>query len=329
MQLGVTPWWGTVLVPVSYGGVVGDSSVRVWRPSWPCPVREVLVQQRRGAGDPTLREDGRALWRGTRTPEGAATLRVETHPSDGEVLLEAWGPGRHWVLDRAPALLGAEDDLSGFDPRTPLVAHAWRQQAHWRLGRSGLVLESLVPSVIEQKVTGQEAFAAFRRLVWHHGEPAPGPGRDLGLWLPPTPEEVSSVPSWEWLALGVDSLRSSTVVRAARVASSLQRVVERQPERLDVALTSIPGVGRWTSAEVRQRVLGDADAVAVGDYHLATQVGWALGYQRFTDADLEDYLEPWRPHRGRVAHLLREIGSARPRRGPRMAPRTHLPVRRR
>ena len=29
--------------------------VRVWRPSWPCPVGAILRQQRRGFGDPTYR----------------------------------------------------------------------------------------------------------------------------------------------------------------------------------------------------------------------------------------------------------------------------------
>lgn len=301
---------------------------RRWRPAWPCPVGVVVRQQRRGAGDPTLHVDGDLAWRASRTPDGPVTLLLETHARLGEVRASAWGPGRRWALDQLPALLGAADDVAGFDPRTPLVREAWRRHADWRLGRTGLVLESLVPSVLEQKVTGKEAFGAFRRLVRRHGEPAPGSGASHDLWVQPSAEEVVRIPSWEWLSLGVDEARSATVVRAAGVAPSLQRIADRQPERLDAALTSLSGVGRWTSAEVRQRVLGDADAVSYGDYHLATQVGWALGHHRFSDPELEAYLAPWRPHRGRVAHLLRTIGAARPRRGPRMASRTHLPVRR-
>lgn len=289
----------------------------------------VLRQQRRGVQDPTHLFLPDAVWRATRTPRGPATVRVEARRHDTGVHATAWGPGREWALERLPALLGADDDVTEFDPRTPLVRDAWRRHADWRLGRTGLVLESLVPSVLEQKVTGQEAFGAFRRLVLRHGEAAPGPGGELGLWVQPTADVIALLPSWEWLTLGVDQARSSTVVRVARVASSLQRIVDERPERLDAALTSIRGVGRWTSAEVRQRVVGDADAVSFGDYHLATQVGWALGHTRFSDDEMAAYLEPWRPHRGRVAHLLRGIGAARPRRGPRMAPRTHLPVRRR
>lgn len=308
--------------------VVDQGSERIWRPDWACPVAPILRQQRRGAGDPTQLVEGATTWRAARAPEGPVTLRVEALSAEGVVRAHAWGPGAEWALDQLPALLGADDDVTHFDPRTPLVEEAWRRSGNCRLGRTGLLHESLLPSILEQKVTGQEAFASFRRLVRRHGEPAPGPGAALGLHVQPSAEVVALIPSWEWLQLGVDPARSGTAVRGARLASSLQRIVESHPSRTDAALRSIPGIGVWTSAEVRMRVLGDADAVPYGDYHLATQVGWALGHTVFTDRDLADYLAPWEPQRGRVAHLLRGIGMSRPRRGPKLAPRTHLPVRR-
>lgn len=266
-------------------------------------------------------------WRAARTPLGPVTLGVEPLDGAGVVRARAWGPGAGWALEQLPALLGAEDDVSTFEPRTPLVTEAWRRAPHWRLGRTGLLQESLLPSILEQKVTGQEAFASFRRLVRRFGEPAPGPGATLGLYVQPSAERVARMASWEWLQLGVDGARSTAAVRCARVADSLQRIMDRDPGRTDTALRSVPGIGVWTSAEVRVRVLGDPDAVSYGDYHLATQVGWALGHTTFTDQQMADYLAPWEPHRGRAAHLLRDVGASRPRRGPRMAPRTHLPVR--
>ena len=53
--------------------------------------------------------------------------------------------------------------------------------------RSGRVLEALVPAVLEQKVTGREAWRAWRWLVRRYGEPAPGPAGLLpdGLRVPP------------------------------------------------------------------------------------------------------------------------------------------------
>jgi 3-methyladenine DNA glycosylase/8-oxoguanine DNA glycosylase len=114
----------------------------------------------------------------------------------------------------------------------------------------------------------------------------------------------------------------------SRVADSLERTTALSHEEADRRLRTIPGVGVWTSAEVRQRAHGDPDAVSFGDYHVAKDVGWALTGTPFDDDELEEFLEPWRPQRGRVPALLGLAGLRRPRHGPRMAPRTHLPVQR-
>ena len=308
---------------------MADGQVRVWRPDWPCPVVGVLHQQRHGGGDPTFRIDGHGrVWRGIRTPDGPATLAVHPLSALGEVHAEAWGPGAGWALESVPALLGGDDSWAGFEPRHPVLEESWRRHRHARLGRSGLVLESLVPAIIEQKVTGQEAFAGFRRLVHRYGERAPGPGVELELWLQPSPETLRTIASWEWLRMHIDPARSRAVVTVARVADSLERTVTLGHEEADRRLRSIPGIGVWTSAEVRQRAHGDPDAVSFGDYHVAKDVGWALTGTPFDDAELEEFLEPWRPQRGRVPALLAMAGLRRPRHGPRMAPRTHLPVQR-
>ena len=297
---------------------------RVWRPGWPCPVGSVLGVHRRGAGDPTYRvlADGSHA-RAIRTPEGVATLVVAADSAAGEVRGQAWGPGAGWALDRLPRMLGADDDPTGFEPPAPLAA-AWRRHRHWRLGATGLVMESLVPTIIEQKVTGQEAFAAFRRLVRRYGEPGPGP---LDVWVQPDPETLRRVPSWEWLRLPVDGGRSRPLLAAARVADSLERAGATSYAEFDHRLRSLPGIGVWSSAEVRATALGDADAVSFGDYHVAKDVGWALVGEAVDDDALAELLEPYRPHRHRVQRLVAAAGLGRPRRGPRMAPRTHLPGR--
>ena len=74
----------------------------------------------------------------------------------------------------------------------------------------------------------------------------------------------------------VDPARSRTVVTAARVAESLERTVGLPGDEVDRRLRSLPGIGVWTSAEVRQRAHGDPDAVSFGDYHVAKDVGWAV-----------------------------------------------------
>ena len=300
---------------------------RVWRPGWPCSVGRMLLHRRRGAGDPTYRlDEADRHWRGIRTPQGPATLVVEARLRDGEVHAEAWGPGAEWALESVPGLLGADDDPSGFEPRHPVLVEAWRRHGDVRIGRSGLVMESLVPAILEQKVTGQEAFAGFRMLVHRYGERAPGPGRELRLWVQPTPERLRTIPSWEWLRMHVDPARSRALVGAARVADALERTAGLPHDEADRRMRSLPGIGVWTSAEVRQRAHGDPDAVSFGDYHVAKDIGWALTGTPFDDDELAEFLEPWRPHRGRVQALVGLAGLHRPRRGARMAPRTHLPA---
>jgi 3-methyladenine DNA glycosylase/8-oxoguanine DNA glycosylase len=297
----------------------------VWRPDWPVSVMGALFSLRRGAGDPTFRVIGGDVWRGVRAPSGPATLRLATHARDGEVVAESWGAGAEWVLDHVPAMLGADDDASGFRADLhPLVAQAHRRRPHVRFGATHRLWEALVPAIIEQKVTGQEAFAGFRRLVHRYGERAPGAGAELKVWVQPAHETVRRIPSWEWLRMEIDPARSRALARAASVGDTLERLT---PGEADAKLRTLPGIGEWTSAEARSRAFGDPDAVSFGDYHIAKDIGWAVTGSPYDDDQLREFLEPWRPQRNRVVALIHGFAGGRPRRGPRMAPRTHLPVR--
>jgi 3-methyladenine DNA glycosylase/8-oxoguanine DNA glycosylase len=306
--------------------VTEASLTRSWRLAHPVVLGRMLIGRRRGAGDPTYRVEGTGArarhWRGIRTPDGPAALVLQ-QDADGDVHGEAWGPGASWALDSVPGLLGQLDDPSGFAPDHDLVARAVELAGEVRFGASGLVMESLVPAIIEQKVTGQEAFAGFRRLVQRYGEPAPGPHERL--FVQPDAARVATIPSWEWLRMSVDPARSRAVVTAARVAASLERTVGLPGDEVERRLTSLPGIGVWTAAEVRQRAHGDPDAVSFGDYHVSKDMGWVVEGRPWDDDELAVFLEPFRPHRNRVVTTLYLAGGRRPRHGARMAPRTHLP----
>jgi 3-methyladenine DNA glycosylase/8-oxoguanine DNA glycosylase len=254
-------------------------------------------------------------------------LRLHQEGADGPVEASAWGPGADWFLAQVPDLLGEADDATGFVAHHPLVAEAARRFPGWRVPRSGLVVQMLVPTIIEQKVTGQEAFAGYRTLVRRFGTPAPGPGAEHGLVVPPEAARWATIPSWEWLRAGVDGGRSGTVVRAALRAGRIEQCATMPAAEARRRLESVPGIGGWTSAEVAQRALGDPDAVSFGDYHVARNIGWALVGEELDDAQLAELLAPYSGHRFRVQRLLELAGHTRPRRGPRMAPRTHLPTR--
>ncbi len=311
------------------GRVTAEPTVELTR-RWHTPrfvaLGSILASFRRGAGDPTFRRsaDGSVV-RAVHTPQGPVALELRARPAEAAVDATAWGPGAQWMLEYVPHLLGDADDQQGFVAHHGVVAQAARRFPSWRVPRSGLVLDSLVPAIIEQKVTGQEAFGSYRRLVWRFGEPAPGPFAAAGLRLPPTAAQWVAIPSWEYLRASVDSARSRAIVLAARAAGRLEQAVDLSPVQARERLRAVPGVGVWTAAEVAQRALGDADAVSFGDYHVAKDIGWALLGEPVDDAGLAELLEPYAGHRYRVQRLLELAGASRPRRGPRMAPRTHLP----
>jgi 3-methyladenine DNA glycosylase/8-oxoguanine DNA glycosylase len=289
-----------------------------------------LSLHRRGPGDPTHRKLGAVWFRATRTPAGPALVQLV--PAGEVVTARAWGDGADWALDQLPRLAGEEDDVGGFVPlprHGPLI-EAVRRRPGYRVGASDAVFEALAPACIEQVVTGKEAYRAWRLLVGQYGEPAPGPAQDpdsaaYGMRLPPTPEVWARVPSWTFLAAGVEERRSRTLVRSAARAAAVERTLGWGSVEADRGLRSLPGVGVWTSAEVRQRAHGDADAWSLGDFHIGKHITYALVGEALDDDACLEILEPYRGHRFRVQMLLVGTAPAPPRRGPRMSLPTHTP----
>jgi 3-methyladenine DNA glycosylase/8-oxoguanine DNA glycosylase len=221
------------------------------------------------------------------------------------------------LLDRAAGLRGELDDVAAFDPSLhPVVARLAHQFPRLRLPRTDSVLDALVPAVLEQKVPGAEARRAWRGLARRLGEPAPGPAPVV---LPPSPVRLLETPCYVFHRLGVERRRAETIHRCAAVAHRLEGAVALGSDELDRRLRSIPGVGPWTSAEVRRIALGDPDAVSVGDYHLPHVVAWVLaGEPRADDERMLELLAPFAGHRARVVRLIEVAGMGAPRRGPRM-----------
>lgn len=311
----------------------GTGLVRIFRPGRVVPVGAILSSLQHGPGDPCLRrqQDG-VHWRATRTPDGPALVRIEARPADGEVRVHSWGPGAEWALDGVPELLGDADDPSGFAPSVehPVLRSAQRARPGFRVTRTRAVFEALAAAALEQRVTGAEAHESWRRLVLRFGDRAPGPAGDpdgpaAGMRVPPAPRDWAAIPSWEWLQAGVEEARSRVVVSAAAVAGRLEATVDLTGEEAARLLRTVPGVGVWTAAEIRQRAHGDADAFSWSDYHVAKNVSWALCGQVLDDTGCAEIVERYRGHRYRVQRLLELAGIARPRRGPRSALPTHLP----
>ena len=220
-----------------------------------------------GPGDGTI-------WRTSLPPTGSVTARIRRAAADA-VHCEAWGGGAEEFLEMLPALLGSEDDASDFVPPHPTVADAHRQVPHLRLGHTGLVLEALIPAIIEQRVPGADAFRSWRVLVSNYGTPAPGPA-PARMRVPPSAEVWRNIPSWEFHLANVDPRTSADGGRLCAPGRIAGKAVSRPAAEAREALTSFREWGRWTAAETMQRALGDADAVSVGDYHFPKMIGWTL-----------------------------------------------------
>ncbi len=183
-----------------------------------------LAPLRRGLGDPCFLAPGDgSIWRTSLLPSGPVTARI-SRAGTNAVQCVAWGAGAAQFVDMLPAMLGSEDDASDFVPRHPTVAAAQRRVPHLRLGRTGLVLEALIPAIIEQRVPGADAFRSWRVLVSKYGTPAPGPAPER-MRVPPSAQAWRSIPSWEFHRANVDPRRAQTVVTCARRAASLERLV--------------------------------------------------------------------------------------------------------
>lgn len=228
----------------------------------------------------------------------------------------AWGAGARWALGQLPALLGAGDAPAALRPAHPVVRSLVSRFPGFRIGRTGRLMEALIPAVLEQKVVGLEAFRSWRLLLRWHGLPAPGPA-PAGMRVCPPPQTWWSIPSWDWHRAGVEAVRARTIANAAHVAARLEAAAALPAAGLDQMLQSLPGIGPWTSAEARQRACGDPDAVSVGDYNLPAAVGWTLAGEVADDARMLELLAPFAGQRYRVTRLIELGGSAPPRRGPR------------
>jgi 3-methyladenine DNA glycosylase/8-oxoguanine DNA glycosylase len=282
--------------------------------SFPLDLGLTLAPLRHGPSDPTIRLERDSVWRAARTPRGPVTLRLEQR--GGELVANAWGTGAEWTVAQVPALVGFDDQPESFNPSSRLLWDLHRHHIGLRLGRTGLVFEAMLPTILEQKVPGVEAYASYARLVRALGEPAPGAA---GLMLQPSPRRLAATPYWAVHRLGIERRRFAVIQHAATRVARLESTAALEPEEARRRLMTLPGIGPWSAAEVSAVAHGDRDVVSLGDYHLPHQVAFALaGEVRGTEARMLKLLEPYRGHRARVIRLLTLGGIQAPRFGPRM-----------
>lgn len=259
------------------------------------------------------------VWRASRSPAGPCTIRLELKGRHLEAT--GWGEGAEAALDALPNLVGAHDDDSSFVAHHEIVERMWRSHRGVRVPRSGAVAETLISSVLEQRVTAFEAQRAQVQIVERYSERAPGPA---DLWLPPDPERLAGAAPYDLHLVGVEQDRADIVRRVAANARRLDALALLPPAEAHQRLNEVTGVGPWSAARVALVALGDADAVPLGDPTLPATVTHAFtGRAVDDDVAMLDVLRPYHGHRGRVIRLLAAAGVRSPERTHRYAPDGH------
>lgn len=235
------------------------------------------------------------------------------------------------AIEVARAMSAVDDDPTEFLAmvRGHAVLGRLVRRVDPRLAKAPTVFECLTVAIIEQLVTGEEARAAIRRLWRQAGDPIAG----TGLVAAPTAQAVRRVPMWRMHEMGIGSRRALTLHEAAGRGESIERLRQEAatPEVFIEKVQSLRGVGPWTANAVARSALAYADAIPLGDFHAPFVISSALaGRDDLTlddrdeaDRVMVEALEPFRPHRARVAMLFETRDAVakkegRPRRLPRV-----------
>lgn len=260
-------------------------------------------------------------WWATDTPLGPATVAFRAVGT--EVRADGWGPGAGWGIEQLPALLGNDDDPSGFRPLDPVVRDLIDRRGPPRIGATGRWYEALATTALFQRVVRADAAASVARLGRRHGPVPPGPdaaddpaGRGP-VPVFPGPEAVKGLADHHFHRAGVERSRTRVVRMAAVHADRLEGLGARPAAEARQWLTKLPGVGVWTAARTTGAAAGDPDAVPVGDLHVPRIVTYALiGENGGDDARMLELLEPYAGHRGRVVKMIKAAGLGPPRHFP-------------
>ena len=278
----------------------------------PTRVTYDVTALRNGRNDPTTRIVGNRIERATITPDGPGTIAIIV---DDEVRVEsAHGPGADWFVAHAAHLAARHEEPEAISPLHDAVRKAQREIGVLHLPRSNTPWHEVLPAILGQRITGMQAYAQWAALCRTFGERAPGP---FDLYLPPAPDRLAHVTSWEFHRLGIERQRARTLLVAARHHRHIERTIELSGQDARTTLMQLPGIGVWTAAVTTGVSHGDRDALPVGDFHVKNTVAWALtGRARGTDEEMIVTLEPYRPHRWVVVRMLERCGFAAPKFAP-------------
>ena len=259
-----------------------------YRPRHPLDLLRTVLYQRRGAGDPTMTIDGRrrsgAL---SRTPAGhrdarAARDGTRRHPRRG------LGTGRRvGARPAARPVRRARRRVADFEAGT---ASPHRRRAPPQPGHAAAAAPTSSSTRSRARSSSRRSRACRRSApggASSRGSASapPAPRRGRCSRRRPSTAGGASRPG-PGIAPGSSRRRRapSSQPRSAATRSCAPSRPPRTERRARARSSSACAASApWTSAETRIRAFGDPDAVSVGDYHLAHEVGFALTGSRVDD----------------------------------------------
>lgn len=197
-------------------------------------------------------------------------------------------------LDADPRVI---DESLSHDP----MLRAWvRAAPGTRVPGTTDGFELAVRAIVGQQVSVAGARTTLGRIAEAFGEPLASPVASI-VRLFPTPERLAHVPSD---AFGMPKARADAIKAVARavVSGALDLSGDADIGATTRALSSIKGVGEWTTAYIRMRALGDTDAFPFGDLGVLRAMV-ALGMPDEPTA-IREHAESWRPWRAYAAMQL-------------------------
>ncbi|WP_221090316.1 DNA-3-methyladenine glycosylase 2 [Deinococcus aquaedulcis] len=283
-----------------------------WTLALPGDFRALEVRRDLGRDprSPTAQVQGQRVTLGWRLPSGARRITLTFSGEEGGTVTVRAEPGGPLSPADALALhdltwraLGLSAAGAGPLP-APLPTAALAVPPGLRVPLVPDLFDGLVWAVVGQQVTFAHACTLRRRLVERCGAPL-----GEGLWAPPTPEAVATLPPADLRALGLTGARADLLRRlAGRVArqelnlSALARGPVGAARR---TLRAVPGIGPWTAEYVLLRVLGFPDVVPAGDAALAAALQWAHQLPRRPDPpQVQALLAPYAPQRSAAVFSL-------------------------
>ncbi len=267
------------------------TTVTVQRPFDPAPALASVVAH---AVPGVEAVDGCTIRRLVRLGQTSALVEAELGTDRVELRSTGGTPDQLGAL--ADAWFGLADDLAdvhGVLADDPVLGALVRARPHLRVLGHPDGFEAAVTTVLGQQVSLAAARTFGGRLAAAYGTPGPG-----GLLAYPSPDRLAGVDPVELQAtVRITHARARTLhALAAACADGLHL----GPGTDDVRprLLALPGIGPWTADYLALRVLGDRDALPVGDLVLRRALGAA-------DAGAVDRAaQAWRPWRAYAAvHL--------------------------